>query len=412
MLQRVQQIYQTGKSDLPHTSYTKFIKFLANLDTDASKLFWKRSLSGVSTYQYPQQTHVAAEIVPTGQTLQHTMKIVSQRPNDVTPSNVIRAAWAILLAAYTGSDDVVFGETLTGRDISVPGITDICGPTLTTVPTRVQVNRSAAVSDLLKLISANVTERIPHQHFGLSEIKRLGDDMAAACNFQNLLVVQTAGEDVSESMWSVHDNGSQSNFFTYPLVIECTMGQADVDFLAHYHENVISTFEVQRLLYGFESILTQLHSVTQVRDIRVFSEQDTQLLRTWNADEPLTIDDTIPALFYKIVERQPNAIAVSAFDGEFTYAELSDSASRLAQELISLGAGPEQLIPTCLDKSRWAVVAIMAILIAGAGYVPLSPSYPASRQQQIITDCKASIVLCFSRIPGAVCRCRHQSCGC
>ncbi|KAF1915917.1 hypothetical protein BDU57DRAFT_573349 [Ampelomyces quisqualis] len=394
MLQRVQQIYHTGHSDLPCTSYKKFIKFLADVDIGASRIFWKRNLAGASTYQYPQQTHVAAEVTPTGQTLQHTMKLASRRRNDVTPSIVIRAAWAILLAAYTGSDDVVFGETLTGRDISVAGITEICGPTLTTVPTRVKVNRSGVVTDLLKIISADVTERIPHQHVGLSEIRRLGEDTAAACDFRNLLVIQTADEDVSESMWSVHDNGSQGNFFTYPLVIECTIGQTNVDFLAHYHENVISTFEVQRLLYSFESVLTQLSSVTQVRDIRVFSEQDAQLLRTWNAVEPTTIDETIPALFYKTVERQPNSIAVSAFDGEFTYAELGDSASRLAQELISLGAGPEHLIPTCLDKSRWAVVAIMAILIAGAGYVPLSPSYPASRQQQIITDCKASIVLC------------------
>jgi amino acid adenylation domain-containing protein/non-ribosomal peptide synthase protein (TIGR01720 family) len=394
MLQRVEKIYQTGRSDSPQTSYNKFIKYLASIDTDASKAFWKNSLSGASSYQFPQQAHSAHEKAPVGLTLHHTMKLAAQRPNDVTPSNAIRAAWALLLAAYTGSDDVVFGETLTGRDVSVAGITEICGPTLTTVPTRVQINRSSAVSDLLKMIATNVTERIPHQHFGLSEIKRLGEDMAAACDFQNLLVVQTAGEDISESMWSVHDGDSQGNFFTYPLVIECTMGQSNVEFLAHYHENVISTFEVQRLLCGFESVLSQINSASYVSDIRVFSEQDTQLLRTWNATEPIAIEETIPSLFFKQVARQPHATAVSAFDGEFTYAELRDLAVRLAQELISLGAGPEKLIPTCLDKSRWAVVAIMAILISGAGYVPFSPTHPASRQQQIISDCKASIVMC------------------
>ena len=406
MLQRVQQIYQTGRSDLPHTSYTKFIKYLGIIDADASKKFWKSSLAGAASYQFPQQAHAALNNTPTGRTLEHTMKLASQQPKDVTPSNAIRAAWALLLAAYTGSDDVVFGETLTGRDISVAGITEICGPTLTTVPTRVSINRSTTVSNLLKSISANVTDRIPHQHFGLSELKKLGDDMAAACDFQNLLVVQTAGEDVSDVMWSVHDNGAQGNFFTYPLVIECTMSQSKVEFLAHYHENAISAFDVQRLLYGFESVLSQLNSTSQVSDICVFSEQDTQLLRTWNATEPVAVDDTIPSLFFKQVAKQPTAIAISAFDGDFTYAELHDLASRLAQELVQLGAGPEQLIPTCLDKSKWAIVAIMAILISGAGYVPLSPTHPASRQQQIITDCKACIVVCSPeytvRFAGAV----------
>ncbi|KAF2030892.1 acetyl-CoA synthetase-like protein [Setomelanomma holmii] len=406
MLQRVQQIYQNGQTDLPQTSYTRFIKYLANADVESSKIYWKRTLAGSSSYQFPQQSHSALNQSPVGQTLQHIMQYISQRSGDFTPSNAIRAAWALLLSAYTGSEDVVYGETLTGRDISVAGITDVCGPTLTTVPTRVQINRSAYVLDLLKTISAKVTDRIPHQHFGLSEIKNLGDDAAAACDFQNLLVVQTAGEDVAESTWSVYDNGSQSNFFTYPLVIECTMGQSNVEFFAHYHENVISTFEVQRLLFGFESVLKQLSTVKHVRDVRIFSDQDIELVRTWNATEPITIDDTVSALFMKQVARQPDAIAVSAHDGELTYSELLDLASRLAQELVKLGAEPERLIPTCLDKSKWAVVAIMGILISGAGYVPLSPTHPTSRRQQIITDCKATIVVCSpeyeSRFAGVV----------
>jgi len=394
MLQRVQHIYQTGKSSSPLTSYSKFIKYLTDINTETSKTFWTKTLSGSSSFQFPQQAHSASDVIATGQTLSHTMKFTPKKANDVTPSNAIRATWALLLAAYTGSDDVVFGETLTGRDISVAGITDVCGPTLSTVPTRVRINRTATVTELLKAISTDATERIPHQHFGISEIKRLGDDMATACDFQNLLVVQTAGADVLDSMWSVFDHGDQRNFFTYPLVLECTMGATSVELLAHYHESAISTFQVQRLLYGFESILTQLGTTSRVSDVRAFSEQDAQLLRTWNATEPIEVDDTIPSLFFKQVVKQPNAVAISAFDGDFTYAELNDLACRLAQELVQLGAGPEKLIPTCLDRSKWAVVGIMAILISGAAYVPLSPTHPPSRQQQIIADCKASIIVC------------------
>jgi amino acid adenylation domain-containing protein len=400
MLERVQQIYETGRSDLPHASYTQFIQYLTGIDVASSKAFWQSSLAGAASYQFPQQVHSAPETEPIGKTLKHTASLAAQQPSDVTPSNIVRAAWAILLAAYTGSDDVVFGETLTGRDVSVAGITDICGPTLTTVPTRVQINRTATVTDFLQSISTNFTSRIPHQHFGISEIKKLGDEMNAACDFQNLLVVQTAGEGMSESIWSYYDNGSQGSFFTYPLVVECAMGQSDIEFLAHYHENVISTFEVQRLLYGFDSVLKQLKSTSHLRDVRIFSEQDTQLLRMWNATEPIAVEGTIPSLFFNQVQLQPNATAVSAFDGELTYAELYDLASRLAQELTKLGAGPGNLIPTCLDKSRWAIVAILAVLISGSGYVPFSPTHPASRQRQIIADCEASIVVCSPEYQG------------
>ncbi|KAF1838181.1 acetyl-CoA synthetase-like protein [Decorospora gaudefroyi] len=394
MLQRVQQIYQTGVSAIPQTPYCKFVKYLANTDTAASAAYWKASLAGTNSHQFPQLPHSAVNDASNGQTVQHTMKHAPHKHTDITPSNVIRAGWALLLAAYTGCGDVVFGETLAGRDIAVTGITEVCGPTLTTVPTRVKVDSSATVPELLSTISKTVTDRIPYQHLGLSAIKAIGEDMAAACSFQTLVVVQLENEELVDSMWSVHDNGEQSNFFTYPLVIECKMGPSNTEVLAHFDANIISSWHVQRLLYQFESVLIQLDSAIYVRNVTVFSDQDKQLVRKWNAYEPQLVNDTIPSLFLKQVALQPNAIAVSAFDGEFTYADLGMLASQLAQELVKLGAGPEHLVPICIDKSRWAIVAVMAVLFSGAAYVPLSPSDPASRHLQIVEACKASIILC------------------
>jgi amino acid adenylation domain-containing protein len=394
MLQRVQQIYQAGVATIPQTPYSQFVEYLVDTDTAASTTYWKNLLAGTEAHQFPQQSHSSLSDTSNGKTLQHSMNVGPHIHADVTPSNVIRAAWALILAAYTGCDDVVFGETLAGRDIAVSGITDICGPTLTTVPTRVRIDSGATVKDLLKTISTNVTDRIPYQHHGLSAIKTIGEDMAAACNFQNLLVIQTENEELAESMWSVHENGEQSNFFTYPFVIECKMGSSHTDILAHYDANVISSWHVQRLLYQFESVLAQLNLATDVRNVAVFSEQDRTLIREWNDYEPGVLEDTIPSLFLKQVASQPDAIAISAFDGEFTYAELSILASQLAQSLVILNIGPEHLVPICLDKSRWAIVAIMAVLFSGAGYVPLSPGDPASRHLQIVEASRASIVLC------------------
>lgn len=394
MLQRVQQIYQAGSSGVPRVPYTRFIQYLQNSSRDASAAFWKYHLTGAAPFQFPQQQHGNSNETPNGQTLEHTAKLIPQRHTDITPPTLIRAAWALLLSAYTGSDDVVFGETLTGRDISVPGVTDICGPTLTTVPTRVQLDRNGNVLDLLRSISQAATDRIPHQHFGLSEIKRMDEDAAAACDFQNLLIIQTGNEEPAKSIWSHHNNGVQGQYFTYPLVIECQTNQASLSITAYYDANVISSWEVQRILLQIDSVLTQLNSVGSIRDVQVFSGQDLQFVKTLNATEPIAIDNTIPSLFFQQVLLHPRASAVSAFDGEFSYGELRELASALAEELIRLGAGPEKLVPICVDKSRWAIVAIMGVLISGAGYVPLSPDHPSSRHRQIIQDTNASIVLC------------------
>ncbi|KAF2731994.1 nonribosomal peptide synthase-like protein [Polyplosphaeria fusca] len=400
MLQRVEQIYETGQSDMPKVPYTKFIKYLLDANPKATTRFWKNALAGSAPYQFPQKSHSAAEDTPNGQFLQHTAKIAPHQHRDITASTFIRAAWALLLATYTGSNDVIYGETLTGRDIAVPGITDICGPTLTTVPTRVKIEEGMTIRELLQNVSQSATERIPHQHTGLSDIRRLDDDTAAACDFQNLLVIQTGGSDPTESMWQLANSGVQTNYFTYPLVIECGLDQSNVEITAYYHENVVSTWQAQRIIYQLEYILSQMSKVSNVREIKSFSPQDVELVREWNTAEPLVVDETIHSLFLKQTIARPNAKAISAFDGEFTYMELRDLASRLAQELVRLGVGPEKLVPFCLDKSRWAVVAMMGILLAGGGYVPLSPEHPASRHRQIIQDCGASIILCSQAYQG------------
>lgn len=394
MLQRVQDIYQAGSSIVSKVPYNKFIQYLMKGNRDATTEHWKQYLAGAAPYQFPQGQYTKPEDSPRGQTMQHTSKLGTQRHSDITLPTVIRAAWAILLSAYTGSNDVVFGETLTGRDIPVAGITEICGPTLTTVPTRIQLNRDASVLDLFRTISQGALDRIPHQHFGLSEIKRIDEDTAAACDFQNLLIIQIGSEKPTESMWSHHNNGVQGQYFTYPLVIECEASMTSVNITAYYDANVISSWEIQRILHQFDSILKQLSLVGNVRDVHVFSEQDAQFVKTSNSAEPQVVHDTIPSLFLKQSLSTPNKEAVVAWDGELSYRELRDLASQLAQELIRFGLGPEKLVPICVDKSRWAIVAIMGVLISGAGYVPLSPDHPASRHRQIIEDCNASVLLC------------------
>ena len=394
MLQRVEQIYRDGSSAMSKVPYNKFIKYLVDMNSEASTKFWKEHLANTTFFQFPQQSHSASNQTPNGRVLQYTAKLASSRHRDMTSSTIIRAAWALLLAAYTGSEDVIFGEVLTGRDIPVSGITEVCGPTLTTVPTRIKIDQKQTILDLLRTISDSATDRIPHQHLGLSEIKRIDQDTAAACDFQNLLAIQTGNEQPSESMWKFHDNGMQTNYFTYPLVLECKASQTSIDILAHYDENTISSWQTQRILYQFESILSQLNSVSNICDIQVFSAQDLELVREWNKAEPILVEDTMHSLFLKQVSLRPSASAISAFDGEFTYSELRDEASRLAHALIELGVAPGVFVPLCLDKSRWAVVAMLGVMMAGGAYVPLSPEHPSSRHEQIIQNCNATILLC------------------
>ena len=116
-------------------------------------------------------------------------------------------------------------------------------------------------------------------------------------------------------------------------------------------------------------------------------------IRNWNCKIP----DVIPECVHGVIERQaklyPDELAICAWDGNFTFAELEESSARLAVYLVSLGVKPETFIPTCFDKSKWAIVGMLAVLKASSAAVPLDATHPQSALQLRVSDTQAQFVL-------------------
>ena len=118
-----------------------------------------------------------------------------------------------------------------------------------------------------------------------------------------------------------------------------------------------------------------------------------QILIDWNdtaRDHPQL---SLPALLEAQVRRTPEATAVQAGDLTLSYAELNTLTNRLARHLISCGAGPESLVALRMPRSADAVVAVWAVLKAGAAYLPIDPEYPRQRIAFMLTDADPAIVL-------------------
>ena len=403
VLSRVQSAYLDSTSSFPTTSYASFIKYVSDVDIHTSDEFWRTRLAGASPLQFPQKaTNSDPNSMRNNQVINHNIAISNTTSMEVTLPTIIRAAWSLIVATYSGSNDVVFGETLAGRDIPVNGIADVIGPIFTTVPTRVIVDREANIGHFLNGIHGMATEIIPYQHAGLQRIKRLDSDTDLACDFQNLLVIQTAEEETEDEFWKMENSGVADNFFTYPLVLEVksSVDSSKIDIIAHFDAEIISNWHVQRLLFQFEAVLRQLifaqkSGLTEkVGDVQVFSPEDKQLLQDCNSRTPILLDSTIHEEFEKVAASQPHAPAVCSWDGEFTYKEVHENATRLSQHLISLGIGPDVFVPICMDKSAWAIISMLAIMIAGGAYSPLDPNAPMARHQEMINDLDADIILC------------------
>ena len=98
-------------------------------------------------------------------------------------------------------------------------------------------------------------------------------------------------------------------------------------------------------------------------------------------------------MFEAQAKRCPNATAVVSNEGSSTYQTLQDRSRRLAHALQAQGVGANTPVGVCLERSRLMPTALLGILKAGGGYVPLDPSYPQARRDFIVADAGVRLVL-------------------
>ena len=133
-----------------------------------------------------------------------------------------------------------------------------------------------------------------------------------------------------------------------------------------------------------------------VKAVDLLSSRDLEQLRVWNYELPSAIESCVHELILHHAQVSPQAPAINCWDGDVTYQQLDDLSSCLACEFITEGIQSETLVPVCLEKSLYAAVAMLAVLRAGAAFVPLDPSHPEARFKAIIEKANAKNVVTSS----------------
>lgn len=131
-----------------------------------------------------------------------------------------------------------------------------------------------------------------------------------------------------------------------------------------------------------------------ISNVSLLSDKDKSQLQLWNHDIPEAKRVCLHEQFAEMARRQPDAPAIDAWDGNLTYRELFVQAATLASYLSKdLAIEPESMVAVCMDKSKYAIIAMLAILQAGGVVVPLGVSHPLTRIKVILKDTAARIVL-------------------
>jgi amino acid adenylation domain-containing protein/non-ribosomal peptide synthase protein (TIGR01720 family) len=164
-----------------------------------------------------------------------------------------------------------------------------------------------------------------------------------------------------------------------------------------YYPPQVTDWQAANVTHAFEETLWQMirHPNRPAAAVDILSLRDEQQIQKWRAAQEELIEDLVHERVSMQAALTPSAPAVSSWDGDLTYEQLDAKSTELAEHFRTLvpAEKAEPFVALCFEKSKWAVVFMLAVLKAGAACVSLDPAHPASRHQAILEDCNPSLIL-------------------
>ena len=324
----------------------------------------------------------------------------------VTLNTVFQGALALLIRAYTGRDDVVFGATVAGRPPDVAGIDAMVGAFINTLPVRVRVGGRDTVAPWLAGLHRENGKRRAFEHLGLPRIQELAPSRGRAL-FETILVFENF--PVSEALEAAHTRDLRIDIDApgetaadgivsgrgrnnYPLTFVVLPGK-QIELIVAYHRGRVDDALAAAMLQRMGAILQALTTSADASLLTVLDHSAAQLAVS-PASEPAAPEvRPIHAHIACWAEATPGATAVRCDDDALTYAELELHANRLAHVLQDRGVARGARVGLCLPRSVDFVVALYAIWKCGAAYVPLNPEQPRARLASLIADATLEVVV-------------------
>ncbi|WP_444543688.1 non-ribosomal peptide synthase/polyketide synthase [Nocardia takedensis] len=326
------------------------------------------------------------------------------RTGNATLFMVVHSALAVLLARLSGAEDLAIGTPVAGRGAAE--LDDLIGMFVNTVVLRSHVDPRESFTDLLARqretdLAALAQADIPFER--LVDVLEPERSTARSPLFQVSLAFQnlpSGSFELPGLRVGAVDFDAATEKFDLSLTIRETVDPDGANTLSCHLSYATDLYDPQTaagFAERFQRLLAALAADPSqaVGDVELLTEAEReQVLRTWSASGPdVGLDATLVELFDGAVRDNAERTAVVFDERKLTYAELDARVNRLARTLIRAGAGPETLVAVALPRSLDLVVALLATVKAGAGYLPVDPTYPADRIAYMLDDAQPVCVL-------------------
>ena len=317
-------------------------------------------------------------------------------------SAFVQAAWAMVLSAFTGEDDIVFGEIRDCRGSSIADAEAIIGLLINTVPVRARVPRDRPLLALLRdLVDGQAAVR-PFEHTPLVEAAGCADVPRGTALFDTAVMVSETGDDIrfkgfrrsAEPGFVLHE---QTIFaFTLRAVLE-----PSIAFTLSFDRARFDSDWARRLAMLLKRLLLAMARRPEMTlgELPRLPARDERALAAFNTT---AVQAPAAVCLHEMVEAQvnrtPDAVALTCGSESLTFRELDERANRVAHALVLHGVRPNQTVGIFADHSLDMVVGLLGILKAGGAYIPLDPTYPAERVAMMLEDTQPRVVLTAERL--------------
>ncbi|EJM97622.1 non-ribosomal peptide synthetase [Herbaspirillum sp. YR522] len=413
LLGEVVRHYHGVDTAAPAGSYRHYIGWLQQQDAEQPRRFWQQALAPLTAPTYLQQAFIAPAAGETGFGEYKVVLPVPQaealnrfaREHRVTLNTLFQAAWGLLLQRYTGHGAVCFGATVAGRPDELEGAQQLLGLFINTLPVIVPASHDQPVATWLQALQQHNLAARAVQHTPLYDIQRWHAHLGQSL-FDSILVFENYPIDSALRSGSAADisfrrthSREQTN---YPMTVGVAPGDgvgAGLHIGWRYDRSRFGDAAVVQIARHLQYCLEQIVQ-SGTRPVGALAmldpEQQAALLALGRVEDSQFVPEPIHVLFARQAQRNPAAEAVVMGERSLSYGEVEARANRLASQLRRQGfdgAAGEQRIGVALPRSPEMIVVLLAILKAGAGYVPIDLETPSDRLAGMLDDAGVTLMI-------------------
>ncbi|PZD92946.1 hypothetical protein DNH61_25425, partial [Paenibacillus sambharensis] len=401
------------------SSFRQYVQWLGRQDKEAGLRYWRTvtadhdSLSLLpqdpgmkSAAGENEDSYAAAYVFDCAGDLAEPVKQWAAR-HEVTAAAVFYTVWGLLLSRYNRQHEVLFGTTVSGRSGEIPGMEQSVGLYINTLPLRVSCEAGDTLLDVVKRVHNRLIERQEYEYVALQDMMADRAEQGGEL-FQSLVVMENypldrvlnaAERAVRIASYQMHER----THYDFTVQITAFGGEApEVQFT--YNEALFSSRTAVRIAGHFRHVLRQLTADPQLEASLlelVPEEEKLKLLQEfsyggrmdWTEDESKSAAPCLHAGLELQAARLGERTALVYGDGSLTYGEVNRRANQLARKLQGMGITRGTVAAVRMHRSPEMIIGLLAILKAGAAYLPVLPEFPAERAAYMLEDSGASLVL-------------------